>query len=245
MSLSQRPQNTTDHGLSAPAPFDKALGTRKWCIIGLGFCYVLSITLICTGSAFWNLSGYDVYPIWYCYGLRPKIVYYGVSGLPKSSVEIWLLAFNLLVTLATECVGYIHTTSLRWALYHENRLRHNSNLRLFTSSKHSMPNRWYVNAFWLLLISVSYSCASQLVIFSSFTGGTYNVFVPYTGRVDSKDVVVSSLSLITLGCCLCVSLSMNIPVSSKTYRSSCFHCLQHGRWPRPTALTLLPGIPTR
>lgn len=218
-SIKQLPQESSDL-LSPPLPpFDKALGTRKWCIRGLVFCYILSIALVCIGVAFWNLVHYHLES---CDGPNgPKWPYFpGIRLSFKSSVEVLLLSVNLMVTLATECVGYIHATSLRWALYHEDRLRHNSNLRLFTSSKRSMPNRWFVNVLWFLLMTASYSCASQFIITASYAGG-------------GDGAVVSSLSLIILGCCLLVSVLLacvRCRLATTTYRFlSFFRYLQHGR----------------
>jgi hypothetical protein len=183
-SHERSPQKPYYH-ISAPLPpFDKAVGTKKWCIIGLIFCYILSIAFICTGLAFWaHMHGdKDADPVYRYYPAR--------AVQTRASLEIILLTLNISVTLATECVGYIHATSLRWALYHEGRLWHNSNLRLFTSARLSMPNRWFVNALWFLLITISYSCASQLLILPTGYGF----------------VVISSLGLIILGCCLLVCL---------------------------------------
>lgn len=195
-SSRELPQQKSHDDLTLPLPpFDQALETRKWCIVGLAFCYVLSIALTCTGSVLWASTGYQVYQSVSC-GTGPKDPYYPASSLTrKGSVEAVLLVLNLMVTLATECVGYIHATSLRWALYHEDRLRHNSNLRLFTSARHSMPNRWFVNIFWVFSITISYSCASQILITPSYSGGSG----------EHGEVVISHLSLITLGCCLLVS----------------------------------------
>ncbi|KAF2493624.1 hypothetical protein BU16DRAFT_490357, partial [Lophium mytilinum] len=111
--------------------FDIALGTRRLCFIGLAFSYLLSLGLIIGGS--WLLGtkgGESDDPIWIT-----------IDALNSSAViETLTLIFNASVTVITECLGYIHATSLRWALYHEGRLHHNSNIRLLTSSRNSTPN---------------------------------------------------------------------------------------------------------
>ncbi|KAG2355562.1 hypothetical protein BDR07DRAFT_521655 [Suillus spraguei] len=46
--------------------------------------------------------------------------------------EILALALNLIVTLCTESIGFVHAISLRSALASESQLRFSSNLRLLT-----------------------------------------------------------------------------------------------------------------
>lgn len=56
------------------------------------------------------------------------------------------LLIQAAVSLISAYLGSIHAMTLRWALWHERRLRHNANLRLFTSSKRHGPNKWVANA---------------------------------------------------------------------------------------------------
>ncbi|KAF2177515.1 hypothetical protein K469DRAFT_696559 [Zopfia rhizophila CBS 207.26] len=87
-----------------------------------------------------------------------------MSCWPTWFKETIILVENIAVTATTECLGFIHSASLRWALYHEGRLHLNSNLRLFTGSSQCRPNRWYINVLWAFLLTLSYSAASQSII---------------------------------------------------------------------------------
>lgn len=144
-------------------PFDKALHTRKLCWIGLTMSYVTSLVLIIAGVVVFYLSGHRKKPTnqWYPWPRHPVV---GNWEMPTAGKECTVLIFNGIVTALTECLGYIHSTSLRWALYHEDRLYHNSNLRLFTNSHRSWPNAWFANAVWAVLMTASYSAASQILI---------------------------------------------------------------------------------
>ena len=56
----------------------------------------------------------------------------------------------------------VHATTLRWNLVAKNRLIFNSNLRLFTSSRYSLPNRWMFNAVDCLCLTWSFACTSLM-----------------------------------------------------------------------------------
>lgn len=84
-------------------------------------------------------------------------------------------------------------------------MQYNSNLRLFTSSRLAMPNRWFVNAIWILMITVSYSCASQLFVSSVFHAGQDFVALESDSHAILEETGINCLSIIALGCCLLVS----------------------------------------
>jgi hypothetical protein len=188
-------------------PYDKAVGTRKRCLLGLSLSYALSVTLIICGimSYFFAAKARNKaiairlsYPVPEgedaSYGIIDEAeMYYPtimVGQLSTGPKEIIILAFNAIVTVVTECLGYIHSVSLRWALYHENKLDHNSNLRLFTSARHSPPNSWYANVTWALFLTVSYSCASQVLLNG------------INSEDDGNTVGFNSLAILLLGVCL-------------------------------------------
>jgi hypothetical protein len=100
--------------------YDKALGTKRICITGLFFS-------ICIGAAFIAVG---------VYAKGSAKVY----KLTPAAREFIPLSINFLVLMVTESLGYIHSISLRWALFYENRLDFNTNLRLLTFSKESFPN---------------------------------------------------------------------------------------------------------
>ncbi|OCK86474.1 hypothetical protein K432DRAFT_284596, partial [Lepidopterella palustris CBS 459.81] len=69
----------------------------------------------------------------------------------------------VVITIINDTLGNIHTVTLRWALYRENRLEFNSNLRLFSSTK-SIWNSWYVNLFILVCVIATYASSPFLLL---------------------------------------------------------------------------------
>lgn len=65
---------------------------------------------------------------------------FGLTSLSDTGSEISAFVVNMLITLLTEVLGYIYSTSLRWALYREGCLEFNTNIRLLTSARSSAPN---------------------------------------------------------------------------------------------------------
>jgi hypothetical protein len=85
--------------------------------------------------------------------------------LPKGFPSVALsFVVNLLVTQCLESLAYVHSISLRWALIQEQRLTFNTNVRLFTSSKLSMPNTWYANGLSAACLIISYASTSLLFL---------------------------------------------------------------------------------
>jgi hypothetical protein len=186
-------------------PYDKALSTRKWCIVGLVYSYLIAFILLIVGTYLYVRRGWRAGP-------RPSgggwidrdYPLQSIKPMSTSSRELSLLALNFLVTLPTEAIGYVHATSLRWALYHDGRLRHNSNLRLFTSSRSTMPNNCWVNGLWVVLLTVSYSCASQLL----YTEQDWDLVDdgPLGKFALNEQTSVNCLAIVLLGTCLMVSI---------------------------------------
>lgn len=126
--------------------YDKALDMRKICIAGLVLSWLAS--LACIGAAAYAFS-------------RHAAIRYHFS---LALAEILPLLFNIFITLCIDCLSYIHTTSLRWALWREKRLVFNSNLCLFSSARHCAANHWATNAVSAFCLVVSYTGTSQLFI---------------------------------------------------------------------------------
>lgn len=69
------------------------------------------------------------------------------------------------MALCTEATGYVHGTTLRWALARDGRLPFNANLRLFTTA-----GRWYspsgllVNVLFIITLVLSYAAGSAIVL---------------------------------------------------------------------------------
>ncbi|KAG1731079.1 uncharacterized protein EDB91DRAFT_1227285 [Suillus paluster] len=82
--------------------------------------------------------------------------------------EMLILTLNLIITLCTESIGFMHSISLRSALASESRLSFNTNLRLMTAAcGWRNPNGTLLNALMAVLLIISYSSATLAV--SSFS----------------------------------------------------------------------------
>lgn len=119
--------------------------SRKLCIFGLVICWLAGAGC-CAAGAVLIYRGQLIVPI---------------QGISKELVPLGL---NVAVTLCNEVLGYIHNVSLRWALQREGRLTFNTNLRLLTSSRTSVPNKWFCNVFFLCCMIASYCSTSLLLL---------------------------------------------------------------------------------
>jgi hypothetical protein len=104
-------------------------------------------------------------------------------------------------TLLTECLGLIHATTLRQSMQLKGTFTFNSNLRLFTTSRRSVPTSWICNILCAIFLISSYSSIS-LVFLSELS----------QPMVDSNDfseddqfrtlinkLHVSGITMVTLG----------------------------------------------
>ncbi|KAF2279437.1 uncharacterized protein EI97DRAFT_455681 [Westerdykella ornata] len=137
---------------SQPYPFSRGPTTRLICLVGLAACWI-----VCGSGLVLGIFTY-----------RRGVVTIGVSN---SGREVMLLALVSAISLINEVLGYIHGTTLRWALAREGRLEFNTNLRLLPAAKLSTlpPNWWPVNLLMLLALVVSYSSA-PLNVFDHSSG---------------------------------------------------------------------------
>ncbi|KAG1879112.1 hypothetical protein F4604DRAFT_1902948 [Suillus subluteus] len=144
----------------------------------------------------------------------------GIVTLAKHGVygaEILTLALNLIVTLCTESIGFVHGISLRSALASESRLRFNTNLRLLTTARGWYhPNGALLNGISAVLLIISYSSASLVVCFDD----------QITQQVFELGIAFAGLPLLILGVALLlqviIALSGIRAVKVLTWSSSPF-----------------------
>src|SRR6185436_20285962 len=74
------------------------------------------------------------------------------------------LAFNIALAVILSCVNSVQSTTLRWALFREGRLRYNSNPRLFSFSKTHLPNHWSINILSAIATSLIYGAVNQMTL---------------------------------------------------------------------------------
>ncbi|KXL46658.1 hypothetical protein M433DRAFT_3824 [Acidomyces richmondensis BFW] len=165
-------------------PYDKALGTRNFSIIALILCWISGFAAVAFGSyiIYESETGADTGDSWH---------------LPHVAAESISLAINFMVTFLVESTGYIHAASLRWALLREDKLKFNSNLRLWSSSNTSRPNKWYANLIVFCCITLAYASSSIIFWHSNSEGtGWSSMF-----STDEDFVVVIGVPFVLLGVC--------------------------------------------
>jgi len=136
--------------------FDKALSTRNICVTGLFITWALSL-----GSLAFAAYSLDIGQTWEA----------NLQRLSHSLREFMPLLFNIAITACIDCVGYIHSTSLRWALWEDKkRLRFNSNIRLFTNAPNCAPNSYVSNAMSACCLIFCYVGSSQAFVYTSSDG---------------------------------------------------------------------------
>jgi hypothetical protein len=129
-------------------PVNVGSGTKLQCLLAIVVGGACSLLCILCSIGFWVNSH------------RPPLIL-----LPNDSPgEALSFIANIILTQCLESLAYVHSISLRWALFKENRLVFNTNLRLLTSSRLSRPNSWYMNSISAMLLVLCYACTSVLVM---------------------------------------------------------------------------------
>ncbi|KAG2737581.1 hypothetical protein P692DRAFT_20842390, partial [Suillus brevipes Sb2] len=111
--------------------YDRSLTSRKYALVGVACSSIFSCSCIIAGIV--TLTNHGVMGVTH---MHMQLAYWATLedplDLPK---EILALALNLIVTLCSESIGFVHNISLRSALASESRLRFNTNLRLLTAAR--------------------------------------------------------------------------------------------------------------
>jgi hypothetical protein len=175
---------------------DKDLRTRNACIASLALGWFIAVASIVVGTYILfsgkpplpsflyhrveTIGFFDYY--WTNHDPTDTLYIKGhrVYRFPKAVAILIPLLLNIALTIVFDGINYIHSTTLRWALWREGRLTFNSNLRLFTNAKSHAPNRWYINAISALSLVVAYSAISLL---------TYDVYIK--GIIDADANFIS------------------------------------------------------
>ena len=166
--------------------FDKSNGTKFVCIASLFVDVIIGIAFLVLGSLADGSSSFFVFNT----ALR----------------EFLPLIINLVVLFVTESLGYIHAISLRWALFYEDRLEFNTNLRLLTFAKRSFPNGRLCNGIFFVCIAMCYAASPLILIQNTYQ---FNLTDGGTSFQDAaKETSLSRVIPICLGvailvqCCL-------------------------------------------
>ncbi|KAG1807979.1 uncharacterized protein BJ212DRAFT_1485256 [Suillus subaureus] len=190
--------------------YDHGLTGRRCALVGVACSSIFSCSCIVAGVV--TLANY---------GVSGQIIINMITNdspiLLSLHAVILALTLNLIVTLCTESLGFIHGISLRSALASESRLRFNTNLRLLTAARGWYnPNGALLNGISAVLLMVSYSSASLVVWRSRPT-------MPLNNELS---VSIAALPLLILGVALLlqvlIALSGMRAVKILTWSSSPF-----------------------
>jgi hypothetical protein len=158
------------------------LRTRNLSVVGLIIAWGASITALATGTIV--IASPNVRVPQYLMGKMLMIgpmpfgwtgddIYLGGHRVYKvtEAAQVALpLLMQMAIALVAACLGSIHSTTLRWTLWHEGRNPHNSSLRLFTSSKRNGPNKWPANVVASIGLVLAYGGASVMTFPISVIG---------------------------------------------------------------------------
>lgn len=203
-STQSEQNNTTNQN------YDINTSTRLQCVIGVSIGGLLA--LACIGSGIYVLAT-----------KKEKLALR--VNIDTTAREVLSLVFNIMLTFCIDSMAFAHSVSLRWALYREHKLEFNTNLRLFTNSTKSGPNRWYTNIFGMICLAFCYGASSYLLL-------------PYL----ENEVFINGLGLLILGLallglavlstwCLWTSSDSVLTWSSNPL-SNCLAAVQNGMFQR-------------
>lgn len=227
--------------------YEKGSGTRKVCLVGLGFSVLVGVIFFLLGCIVpHRFNGED------------DVIAFSPVGL-----ELLTLGIDFAVLIVTEINGYvsivygsvlgallrleqthlisggysncpmrfspsnpasfeqIHSLSLRWALYHEGRLDFNSSLRLLTVAKETPANGLLANIAYFITLSFCYGAASVVVV-----RNTYVIRAEALGSLadewekHSHDANFSRVGPLSLGFAILIQCALSIwCLQSQTFAS--------------------------
>lgn len=157
-------------------PINLDLRTRRIALYGLGFTYFFSAFTFLSGVAVLIKDGSN----------QPF-----VATSSTATRELLPLFTSITATFCVESIGYIHASSLRWALLREEHLELNSYLRLFTGTHKFGPNYWLVNFGVAIAIIITYMSTSAIFLPDFYTGSP--------NEYDGTGTRINGVALITIG----------------------------------------------
>jgi len=103
-----------------------------------------------------------------------------ILGMTTAASILFPILLNIVVTVVFDSLSHVQNTTLRWALFSEERLQYNANPRFFKSAKCHIPNHWVVKIISITALSIAYGAANQM------TADCYIL-----GRVDNEGELIS------------------------------------------------------
>ncbi|KAG2070258.1 hypothetical protein BDR04DRAFT_1100490 [Suillus decipiens] len=189
--------------------YDRSLTSRRYALIGVACSSIFSCSCIVAGIVI--VANYGTFGVFAVnletYALREILLLREILGL----------TLNLIVTLCTESIGFVHGIALRSALASESRLRFNTNLRLLTAARGWYnPNGALLSGISAILLIISYNSASLAVCYD----------VETQPQTDVQGIAFAGLAFLILGVVLLlqvmIALSGVRAVKILTWSSSPF-----------------------
>ncbi|KAK1758582.1 hypothetical protein QBC47DRAFT_375127 [Echria macrotheca] len=180
---------------SRPKSFtaDRDIWTRDLCIVGLILGWGAAAAAISTAAVI--IAGNVTVPPWlfnrqvlvsstmYLFNddtTQPYIKDQRVYLVSDAALVVIPLLLQVCIAFVSGCLESIHSTTLRWALWREGRLAHNTNLRLFTCARGtSGPNAWPANLL---------SCLGYFLTFGGSSVMLFPLVVNMVLEFDKDDV---------------------------------------------------------
>ncbi|KAG1828831.1 hypothetical protein EV424DRAFT_1536298 [Suillus variegatus] len=186
--------------------YDRSLTSRRYALVGMACSIIFSCLCIITGIV--TLASHGIMGATPLNTVGSDSKEY--SALPLLA-EILTLMLDLIVTLCTESIGFVHGISLCSALASESRLRFNTNLRLLTAARGWYnPNGTLFNGISAVLLIISYSSASLIVFVDQ------QVQLGLDGSVQFRpNVTIAGLPVLTLG----VALLLQVMIAFSAMRA--------------------------
>lgn len=195
--------------------------TRNTCIAGLLFSW--SIGIVCLTVAHWTFKSaqrFQTHSGSFTHNGQGQRVFF-TSTVNQELVK---LAVNVCISLCTDCLGYIHSVSTRWALWREGLLDFNSNPRFLVSTRACSSSRWSTNIVSAFLLMLCYASSGQL--FLSATTAEQEGFVLNGVAISTLGVGILGQALISTLCFWnCREL---IPTWSSNPLNAVLVCLHQG-----------------
>ncbi|KAG1847552.1 hypothetical protein DFJ58DRAFT_730160 [Suillus subalutaceus] len=190
--------------------YDRSLTSRRYALVGVACSSIFSCLCIIAGSVTLANRGFT----------GAAVVIPDINNTQFPVQEMFTLTLNLIVTLCTESIGFVHSISLRSALASESRLRFNTNLRLLTATRGWYnPNGALINGVSAVLLIISYSSASLVVCVDL-------IQVQITPQTFEEGIAFAGMPLLVLGVALLlqvmITLSAMRAVKISTWSSSPF-----------------------
>ncbi|KAF7973494.1 hypothetical protein HWV62_14992 [Athelia sp. TMB] len=137
--------------------FDKGAVSRALAFLGLGISITFGV--VCLAGGYYASSHARHHP-----DPDPSTYQFGWTMDDHSMEREYIgLALNILVTICTEAIGFVHSVSLRTTLVEEKRLHFATNLRLLTAARGNFGNGTIMNMIMAFLLVTSYASSSMII----------------------------------------------------------------------------------